>query len=618
MSGSAGRPGPGPAAAGERVSAAAPAPAAADPLAAHAARVAALRRPGACGGFAGVPALVETHLSSVLVAGDTVWKLKKPLRTGFCDFSTLALRQAACAEELRLNRRTAPGWYLGVVPVVDAGDGPRLLTAVAAGPDAAVGDTAGGGAAGAAGGAARGPVAGTVLDWAVQMRRFDEAQRADRLAAAGRLGAAEVDALAAALARFHATLPPSPPGWGAPEDTRRWARDNLAELAALLADPAWAAPAAAAALAAGRVPHRLPALRAWTEARGAALAPCMAARHAAGAVRECHGDLHLGNVFWQGGAPVLFDALEFNPALRHIDTVGELAFPFMDLQAHGRPDLAWRFVSQVLEASGDWGALPLLPWWAAYRAAVRAKVALLSAAGAGPADRAAAAGEAARYLALAAALAGLDAAPAPTGPSGSTGPTRQERPTGPGRAAAAPRLVAMCGLSGSGKSVVAATLAAQLHGVRLRSDVERKRLAGLPADARGGAALYDADSTRRTYARLQALAADALAAGVPVVVDAASLKRAERDALRALAARLGAPFTLLLCVAPPGRLRARVQARAAAGRDPSDATAEVLQRQIGLAEWPGDDEAADTVRLDTDAPPDAVAARVRALAGAGA
>jgi len=563
-------------------------------LAAHEALVAALRRPGACGGHPGVPGLVQTHISSVLLAGERVYKLKRPLRTGFCDFSTLALRQAACAEELRLNRRTAPDWYLGVVPVRAGAGGPWLP----------------------AGGAAGDGAADPVLDWAVAMRRFDEAARADRLADAGRLGPAEVDALAAAVARFHAALPPSPPAFGTPDETRRWARDNLAELAALLRAPAVARalPADGLAIATGL----LPALQAWTEAQGAALAPRMAARQAAGAVRECHGDLHLGNVFWHAGVPVLFDALEFNPALRHIDTAGELAFTFMDLQAHGLPALAWRFVGAVLEASGDWGALPLLPWWAAYRAAVRAKVALLGAVGApaqaaaadtsgraagGAADGApdalrAAAAQAARYLALAARLAGL-------APDGRPGPPP------------APRLVAMCGLSGSGKSVVAAELAAQLHGVRLRSDVERKRLAGLPAGARGGAALYDADSTRRTYARLQALAADALAAGVPVVVDAASLRRTERDALRTLAARLGVPFTLLVCAAPPAVLQARVQARAAAGHDPSDATAEVLARQTAFAEWPGDDEAADTLRLDTDAAPAVLAQRIRALQAPG-
>jgi len=539
-------------------------------LAGHAALVAELRRPGACAGHPGAAGLIETHLSSLLLAGDQVYKLKKPVAFGFVDFSTPAARRDAAEQELRLNRRTAPRWYLDLVPVRQTADGARISPAGALAAEV-----------------------GPVVDWAVHMRRFDDRQRADRLAATGQLTGAHIDALAEAITGFHARQPPAPPGYGRADATRHWARENGAELAALAAGPAWAGVPGAPA------PAALAALQAWTEARGAALAGLMDLRRRTGHVREVHGDLHLANIVWADGAPVLFDALEFNDTLRHIDTIGDLAFTFMDLQAQGLPRLAWRFIGTALEASGDHGALPLLAWWAAYRAAVRAKVALLSAPAADTSARTAAAAQAGRYLHLALALAGL----APDG---------RPRPAGP------PPLVLTCGLSGSGKSRVAAALAERLGAVRLRSDVERKRLFALPPTARAAPGLYAPEAGRRTYERLQELAALALDAGVPVVVDAASLRRGERDAFRALAAARGAGFTLLLCQAPAAVLQARLRARQAEGLDPSDATPEVLAAQQGWAEWPGDDEAADTLRLDTDLPPAALAARIEALPIVGA
>jgi predicted kinase len=177
----------------------------------------------------------------------------------------------------------------------------------------------------------------------------------------------------------------------------------------------------------------------------------------------------------------------------------------------------------------------------------------------------------------------------------------------------APALVLTCGLSGSGKSLVAAALAERLGGIRLRSDVERKRLFGLAPAARGGPQIYTPEAGVRTYAQLQQLAAAALAAGVPVVVDAASLQRSERAAMQAVAAACGAPFRLLLCTAPPAVLAQRVGARLAVGQDASDATPEVLARQQHWVQWPGADEADHTWRLNTDAPLADVVARMNAL-----
>jgi aminoglycoside phosphotransferase family enzyme/predicted kinase len=516
-------------------------------LAAHAAMLVQLRRPGACAGHPDAAGLTETHLSSLLLAGGHVYKLKKPVALPFVDFSTLARRQAACEEELRLNRRTAPQWYLGVVPVQQADGG-----AVIAAPGQVL--------------------PGKVVDWAVRMRRFDNRQTFDRLADEGRLGEAEVDRLAEAVAAFQAAQPPLTVAPGHAEATCQAVRDNGVELAAL------AAPTELAAA--------VQALQRWSLT---AERPALMARRAReGRVRDGHGDLHLGNVFWSDGAAVLFDALEFDDRLRQVDTIGELAFTFMDLLAHGLSSQGWRFINATLEASGDWGALPLLAWWAVHRAAVRAKVALLSVpAGADAATLAAGRAKARRYLDVAATLA----------------------------APPSPRLVLMMGLSGSGKTAVAGQLARQLGGVRLRSDVERKRLVGLAPTARvdPAAGLYTAEATRRTYARLLALAEVALQAGVPVVVDAASLHRAERDAVRALAQRLGVPFRLLCCEAPTAVLRQRLADRQAGRRDASDATAEVLAQQLQSTEWPAEDESADLLRLATDVDWPQLAASVQAL-----
>ena len=489
--------------------------------------------------------LIETHISSLVLEGGLAWKLRKPLKLPFLDFSTPELRRADCDEELRLNRRTAPDHYLDVQPVTGSVEAPHI------------------------GGA------GTAIDWVLRMRRFDDAHGLDRLAAAGRLSAAQVDALALNVARFQQALPRSPTGFGTSQVVLDWALKNLDELDA---SPATAAHGAS-----------LAALRRWTADEFDRLAPLIEQRRAQGFVREGHGDLHLGNIVLADGAPLPFDAVEFNPALRHIDLVADIAFTFMDLLRHGLPRLAWRFASGWAEAGGDHGGLALLRFYAVYRALVRAKVALLRAAQ----GDAQAAGAFERDLALAAAIA----APRST----------------------APRLVLTTGLSGSGKSTVALALVEALDAVRLRSDVERKRLFGIsPLDDRNAslrpaaAELYSPQAGERTYARLAEIAATLLDAGIDVVVDAAFLRRTERDDFAALARQHRAHPVLVDCRAPEAVLRERLQRRAAEGRDPSDADGAVLTRQLRWHEAPAADEPALTLDTDIDLP--TLLARCDALA----
>ena len=477
--------------------------------------------------------LIQTHISSVLLAGEHAYKLKKPVAFGFVDFSTLAARGRCCADEVRLNRRTAPQVYLDVVRVTGTDSAPRL--------------------------GGRGPT----IEYAVRMRRFATRNLADRRAHAGRLNAAHIDRLAAEVAAFHtkAARSPADADYGLPSKVLRWARENFALCLLRLDDEPRRA--------------RLQRLAQWTEEEFRRRAGWFAARRTGGFIRECHGDLHLANIVLLDEVPVPFDGIEFNPELRFIDVASDVAFTFMDLGEHGLPRLAWRFLNQYLEASGDYGLLTGLRFYAVYRALVRAKVSLIRAhqPDAHPAERRRAAGAFARDLALA------------------------ERLT----VVPSPLLLAVGGLSGAGKTTVAGLLLEHLGAVRVRSDVERKRLAGLKAGARTAAGfssgLYSPEMTTRTYARLHEVAATVLEAGYPVIVDAAMLRRAERDALRALAARFGLRSECIWCEASPATLRARIARRQAQGADASDATLAVLQRQRTFAEEPAAGEPA--LRFDT-------------------
>jgi hypothetical protein len=518
----------------------------ADPIERHTRLVAGLR---ALLGGAAVET-IETHISTVLLAGAYAYKLKKPVDLGFLDFTTLDARRRYCEQELRLNRRTAPQLYLDVVAVTGTVDAPRL------------------------GGA------GEPIDWVVRMRRFAADDLLDARARAGTLDAACIDRLAAAIAAFHMDAPrvDAASALGSAGTVARWMLDNIDGLRAH------------ARASADRA--RIDALGDWTRHALELRAALLQARHRDGFVRDCHGDLHLGNIVLVDGAPVPFDCIEFNDELRCIDVLNDIAFTVMDLLDRRQGRLAWRLLNAYLEVTGDYGGMPLVRLYAVYRALVRAKVALIRAQqpAVDPALRVHEHGDFADHLALAERLA------------------RPQQPL----------LVAMHGLSGSGKTFVAQHLLESLGAVRVRSDVERKRMFSLAptarVDAQLRAELYGADATRATYDRLAAAARAIIDGGFTAIVDAAFLRRAERDAFAALARSLGVRFAPIACAAPADVLRARVAARMAADRDASDATVDVLERQMTWCEPPGDDERA--LRIDTGAPPDEVARRCDALARA--
>lgn len=489
---------------------------------------------------------IETHISWVLLAGEQVYKFKKPLTLDFLDYSTLALRRAACEEELRINRRTAPGIYLDVVAVVGTLEAPRFVAADEVGADT------------------------PVLEWAVHMRRFAQDGLLSRLVAQGTLLPAHIDQLAQHIAAFHAQAAVADAGtpWGQPQTMREAVAHNFPDVLAVVAGTELAT--------------TLQTVQAWSVQQGEALAPLMQERRAQGWVRECHGDLHLNNLVLIDGVPQLFDAIEFNPAFRWTDVLADLAFVLMDLQAHGRADYAWRLLNAYLEHSGDYFALQLLPYYQCYRAMVRAKVAALRWAQlqGRPQEQAAAQQEVARYLQLAAQFV-------------------------------APRRRALwlaTGVSGSGKSRHSLTLIEWLGIVRVKADVERKRLYGLAPLARSAGVvpggIYTPEAGQRTYARLREVAHAVLSAGLPVLVDATCLKVAQRQPFLALAQQLGVPCRILALDAPVEVLRQRVQRRAEKGGDPSEADVAVLEGQLKAREPLTQEERACAVTVDTSQPVD--------------
>ncbi|SEK20286.1 AAA family ATPase [Halomonas daqiaonensis] len=497
--------------------------------------------------------LHETHISWVLLTGEYAYKIKKSLDFGFLDFSTLEQRRHFCAEEVRLNRRLAPDLYLEVVPITGSAAAPTL------------------------GGE------GEPFEYAIRMQQFDTSQMLDRLQEEGRLEVVHLDALADQLADFHQGLPATrEQTLGSPARVRADAEENFEQILALLDDP--------------QQRDQLERLAAWTRETFERLEPQLTRRHREGHVRECHGDLHLANIVLYHGEVTVFDCIEFNDGLRWIDTSNDLAFLLMDLEHRGETELANRVLNRYLQGYGDFDCLPLLDFYKAYRATVRAKIALLTCGSANldATERARLLDTYQSYIDLA------------------------ERYAQPRQ----PYLLVTTGVSGSGKSWLSQRLSASLGLLWLRSDVERKRLFGLTpladSHARPDLNLYTPEATRDTYRRLVDLAAKALMAGYPVIVDSAALARAQRDQLIEVARAQGVPYLLLECRAAEEQLRQRLRGRAAAGGDPSEADEQIMERQQADARPLAEAEQAYSLRVETvdlgDAEPVARQIRERLLA----
>ncbi len=474
--------------------------------------------------------LRETHISWVILCGEYAYKIKKPVNFGFLDFSTRLQRHHFCREELRLNSRFAPEIYLAVVPVALCDGQPNLSAHV---HETESDDSGNNG--------------DTIIDYAVQMRRFDEQQLLDNIARRGDLNSALLRSLARELALLHQRLPvcrppPDSDEAGTPRVLLAAARQNFQQINACALDD--------------ETRRQLAAVEQWTLQRYAALSAALEQRVRAGKVIDGHGDVHLGNIALINGQVRLFDCIEFNPALRIMDRIAEAAFLTMDMDARGYRQQSRQLLVDYLEYSGDYDGLTLLDLYRCYYAMVRAKVNLLRAAStAGPVSHTDAYRDFLPYLQLA----------------GHYTHPRQ-------------RFVAIThGLSGSGKSTVAGKLAGASGAIRIRSDVERKRLFGLQPEQRSQptdeAELYSRDMTRRTFERLEHLAASTVRAGFAVIIDATFLHRVARERFHRLADDLQVPFVIVDCTAPDATLRQRLAAREQHGQDASEAGIAVMEQQ---------------------------------------
>jgi aminoglycoside phosphotransferase family enzyme/predicted kinase len=495
-----------------------------------------LSRPEAFGLTAPGVVVCQTHISVVFLAGDSAYKVKKPVRFDFLDFSTLERRRHFCEEEVRLNRRHAPGVYLGVVAITRQRDGLRV------------------------GGE------GEVVDWAVHMRRLPAGASLLEKLRRGEVTGELIDRLAARVADFHRNTTT------APKTAGRF--DSVAgTLQAVLAEARPQVGTTLRPAVFSRLEDRL------KETLGR-LAPLIDARAERGMTRDTHGDLHLDHVFHFPDRPppgdvLLVDCIEFNERFRHTDPVADMAFLVMDLIFRGRRDLARRFADSYFQAAGDDEGRALLPLYTAYRACVRGLVDGLTLAEpeVSEDERRAALERARGHWLLA--LAEL------------------EPP------AVRPCLVLTAGLPGAGKSTLARHVAERGDFVVLRSDVVRKELAGLRAEqpAPDRAALYNPDWTDRTYTELLRRADELLLDGRRVLVDASLRQESRRRQLLDLGRRRGVPVRMLRCTAGEDVIRQRLAGRRG---DASDAGWEQYQQLAAEWEAPSEATRRDLSEISTE------------------
>ncbi len=480
--------------------------------------------------------LIETHISWVILTGSFAYKIKKPVKLGFLDFSTLEQRRHFCEEELRLNLRYAPGIYLAVVPICGSVNAPAVN-----------GD-------------------GPAIEFALKMRQFPQSARLDKQLDAGLLNDKDLCALAETVAGYH-------------DSARIIAyaddRESVLKIAAPMQD--------------NFLPLRkiidmevLSRVQQWTAQSLRKLKPHLIRRRKDGCVRECHGDLHLANLVRSKTGIVAFDCIEFSAELRNIDVISDIAFLVMDLFAHARQDLAYAFLNRYLERRGDYAGMRVFGLYFVYHCMIRAKVAAIRSAERG-ADRGRDKDIVNLKHHLAVAARWIDATP--------------------------PTLIAMHGYSGSGKTWLSSQLMSEFPAIRLRADIERKRLFNLDetvsSHSAPGTGIYAGHKTAAVYDKLLASARDLLDAGYSVIIDASFLQRAQRLRVIDLANRLRVPFALVVATAATDELERRLRARTLEGSDASEADIEVLKHQLATADSLADKEKSCAVFVATDKTVDA-------------
>lgn len=504
----------------------------------HNAMIAALQDPGAYPHPTGAITLFETHISWVLLTGNIVYKIKKPVNFGFLDFSTLEKRRFYCEEELRLNRRLAPQLYLDVVPICGTPDTPLLNGT------------------------------GTVFEYAVKMQQFDPQQTFDELLKRDALSVALMKETAATLARFHQqiSVADSNDEFGTPVTIEQPVQENFTQLTNTLSDQPET----------DDIQQSINALRQWSSQQHKKLFNEFQQRKQNGFIRECHGDLHLRNIVLLNNNVTPFDGIEFSSSLRWIDVISELAFLLMDLDDHQQQKLARQLLNQYLSLTGDYSGVSTLRYYRVYRAMVRAKVAGLrlgQRADAGSIKNCL--HEIRNYVQLAETYT----RPAPItliithGMSGS------------GKSYLAKQLALETDLI---------HLRSDVERKRLHGLEETAR-----SDSSLNKGIYRQETTQATYQRLLILTENCLKNGYSVIVDATFLQRSQRDLFHSLAQKLKCSFSILDCQAEISVMRQRIQHREQQATDASEANLAVLEKQLEQQQPLDNGEARYLLRVNT-------------------
>lgn len=458
--------------------------------------------------------VIETQISWVILTGEYAYKIKKAVDFGFLNFTALATRHHFCNEELRLNQRLTQDIYLGVVPITGTTAQPQMDGK-----------------------------AGEAIEYAVKMRQFPQSQLLGNLQRSGELNEQYIDTLTHKIAKFHISAPsvPADHPLGDPQAIMAPIRQNFEQIREMLTE--------------SRDLVQLDALEAWAESSFERLIPLLEARRHQGLIKECHGDIHLGNVTLLDGEVTLFDCIEFYEPFRLIDVACDAAFLAMDLDDRGLKAMSRRFINSWLEETGDFAAIPLINFYKAFRAMVRGKVNLFRLAQEDDAVQKAAIVQIYRkYADLAESYSAIPC-----------------------------RFLAIThGISAVGKSHLAMRLVEALGALRFRSYAERQRLFGeQPKEAANlmRTGIYTPQASDTTYQRLHDLAKQALHAGYSVVIDATYLEQARRLAALNIAENEGVPFFILDCQAPDEVIAAWLAQRPHEIIDPSEATNEIIQIQ---------------------------------------
>lgn len=443
------------------------------------------------------PRLIETHVSWVILTGKYAYKIKKPVNFGFLDFSTLEKRKHFCEEELRLGQQFASEIYLAIEPITGTLNHPQINGT------------------------------GPILEYAIKMLEFPQENLLSTILKQGGLTENIIDQLSRLIALFHKKTPVAEKKsrFGQPEEVHAPTKQNFEQIAALLTKAADI--------------NQLKRLQVWSEQQFNQLQLLLRSRKEQGFIRDCHGDLHLANIIFYKNKPILFDRLEFNEDLRWTDVIADLAFLVMDLTEKKQVAFAHQLVNTYLHYTEDYEGLTLLPYYLAYRAVVRAKIALfrLKQEKLGKKEKKEIQNDYYNFINLAESY---------------TLPTK-------------PSLIITHGFAGSGKTTVAKECVKYCGAIQLNSDVIRKHLFGIPLHSRSNSDLnsgiYATEATKETYRKLANLAEIIIKAGFTVLVDATFLQFSQRTCFYSLAKKLKIPFYILHCQVNNAEIEQRIKNR---------------------------------------------------------